>query len=288
MATKRFDECYARLAQHLFSHNDISIAEMESDPILGCAFITEFAPQSQFDILAAFMRENLDFADGILCLAGSGNNFKGQHRRNWVSLAGNIHLSLYLNPAQAIEKFNIGFSILPAVAVLQAIDACKGLRQKAAIKWVNDILIGDAKVAGVLTKTQVLGQKVTAVILGIGINIETQPGFVPDLVVPRADCLHSFVEQKNKCSQQIVLYNLLQMIAANYRRLLQGGYADLLDFYRRRSAIIGKRIVVLSDPVDAEPEKITEGIVLSIGENLELLLENHDTPIIHGRVALID
>lgn len=278
----------APLAEQIFKQEHIHTTEIASEAIWSCAFVTGFAPESQYEILANFTRENPEMNGGIICLAGSGQNFKGQHQRSWVSVPGNIHLSLLLNPSRTVENFNLGFSILPAVSVIQALDDCDELRGKAAIKWVNDVLIDGAKVAGVLTRTQVMGEKVTAVTLGIGINVETRPAFVPDPVVPRADCLHTFIDRKDKCNQQIILENLLQKIALNYRLLLEGGYTDLLEFYRRRSAIVGRRVIVLSDQVDKEPEQLSQGIVERIGDNLELFLQNQQAPIIRGRVALIN
>jgi len=284
-SVENFGTELAPLAQQIFAKKNIHTTTIDSDSVWGCAFVTEFAPQSQFDILADFMRANQKFTDGIICLAGSGENFKGQHQRSWVSIKGNIHLSLCLNPNRAVENFNLGFTILPAVSVIQAIDCCPALENRSAIKWVNDVLIDGAKVAGVLTKTQVQGEQLTAVVLGIGINVEARPEFVPDLVVPRAGCLQGFIAQRDICSPQFILEKLLNRLAANYRRLLAGGYTDLLNFYRHRSAIIGREIIVLSDPVDNEPEQIMAGIVERIGDNLELFLQNREVPVIRGRVA---
>ena len=47
----------------------------------------------------------------------------------------------------------------PSHAVVDALDAVPGLEGRARIKWVNDILIGDAKVAGILAYTQTLPTK---------------------------------------------------------------------------------------------------------------------------------
>ncbi|KAA3662352.1 MAG: biotin--[acetyl-CoA-carboxylase] ligase, partial [Calditrichaeota bacterium] len=223
---------------------------------------------------------------GIMCLAEGGKNFKGQRNRDWVTVPGNVHLSTYLNPAQKVEHFNLGFAILPVISILQAIDAFDGLHNKAAITWVNDVLIDEAKIAGALTQTQVSGDTVTSFISGIGVNIETKPPAVPDLVVANADCVNSFVSPYQKISQHAFLKEFLTKFSANYQHLLSGGYDDLLNVYRQRSALVGRKVTVLSDPLNDRSEKVTEGIVQSIGENLELFLENHNHPVIRGRVVL--
>lgn len=195
-------------------------------------------------------------------------------------------MSTYLNPAQKVGHFNLGFAILPVVSVLQAVDECSYVLSKAAIKWVNDVLIDGAKIAGALTQTQVSGETVTGVISGIGINVETKPPAVADLVVAQADCLNSYTQQGNEITLGEFLEKFLAKFSVNYKHILKGRYFDLLEIYRQRSAIVGRKITVLSDPINDRSKKVTEGIVRSIGENLELFLENHHQPVIRGRVVL--
>jgi BirA family transcriptional regulator, biotin operon repressor / biotin---[acetyl-CoA-carboxylase] ligase len=269
------------LIKRLFTSTHIMKAECEYIPICKYAFITEHAEQSQFSILMDILRDNNNFRDGILCLAGSGQNFKGYRNRKWESLQGNIHVSLFLNPDRSVKNFHTGFTILSAVSVVQTIDSMPGLAGKAAIKWVNDIMIDGAKVSGVLTQTQTQGEKVSGVFLGIGLNVRTTPTLQKDVFVPQATALCEYAD----CTEANVLYKLLENISSNYKILNDGGYDLLLKNYRQRSLIIGREITVHSDPVDGPPQVTARGKVLEIGENLELYLKGIPEPVTRGRIT---
>lgn len=269
------------LSRKLFQSAPLYATEMDSDPLWEYAFIVDHAPQSQFSILMDVLRNNNDFKDGILCLAGSGQNFRGYRNRKWVSLAGNIHISAFLNPNCPVDHFHTGFTILSAVSVVQTIDAIEGLKGKASIKWVNDILINEAKVSGVLTQTQTQGKNVTGVFLGIGLNVERTPKLEQDRFVPIATSL----SEHTTCSQGEVLKSLLKNISANYKTLINGGYSQILNIYRDRSIILGKEITVYSDPLDGPHQITAKGKVVKIGENLELYLEDQSDPVTKGRIT---
>jgi len=270
------------LIKRLFTSTNILKAECDYIPICKYAFITEHAEQSQFSILMDILRDDNNFRDGILCLAGSGQNFKGYRNRKWESLQGNIHLSLFLNPDRPVKNFHTGFTILSAVSVVQTIDSIPSLRDKASIKWVNDIMIDGAKVSGVLTQTQTQGDKVSGVLLGIGLNVRTTPTLQKDLFVPQATSLCEYAE----CTEANVLQKLLENISRNYKILNDGGYDILLDIYRRYSFIISREVSVYSDPVDGPPQMTAQGKVLEIGENLELYLKDFQEPITRGRIVI--
>jgi BirA family biotin operon repressor/biotin-[acetyl-CoA-carboxylase] ligase len=42
------------------------------------------------------------------------------------------------------------------------------------MKWVNDVMLGNKKIAGILTESECVGQRLT-VLLGIGVNIDSAP-----------------------------------------------------------------------------------------------------------------
>jgi biotin-(acetyl-CoA carboxylase) ligase len=201
-------------------------------------------------------------------------------------LEGNIHLSAFLAPGQKVDHFGVGFTILSAVSVVETIDFMEGLEKKASIKWVNDILIANAKVSGVLAHTQSQGEIVTSAVLGIGINVESTPHVERDPFVPGVASLRDFVPSSNKCNQRLVFNKLAPCLDRNYRLLLSGEYLRLLDFYRQRSQVIGREVSVYPDLGGVTSEELVSGRVISIGENLELYLEGVKTPVSKGRLVL--
>ena len=64
---------------------------------------------------------------------------------------------------------------LTAAAALAVVEALEDVQIKnAAIKWVNDIFIGDRKICGILAESVFVGGEYKAAIIGIGINITTE------------------------------------------------------------------------------------------------------------------
>lgn len=285
-ALSDLDEKTRSLAGRLFPDPGLLKSAFVKSNAWNYLFIVKHTTQSQFDILIELGREQHDLPGGILCLAESGKKFHGFRNRPWASLKGNIHLATFLAPGQKVPFFHVGFTILSAVSVVQTIDTLHGLQGRASIKWVNDILLENAKVSGVIAHTLTQGEAVTGAVLGIGMNVETTPTVKRDPFVPGVISLRDILPDATLCNQQIVFNRLIEMIEQNYRKLLDGRYHDLLDFYRKRSLIIGKNVVIHADPAEGEAgEEIIRGEVEAIGDNLELYLKGIPTPVTRGRLV---
>ena len=98
---------------------------------------------------------------------------RGRRGSQWVSPAGNLHTTLLLSepspPAQAAQ-----LSFVAALAVHDAVTACAPqLGPLLKVKWPNDLLVGQAKVAGILIEGE--SEPVFAVAIGIGVNCAAHP-----------------------------------------------------------------------------------------------------------------
>jgi BirA family biotin operon repressor/biotin-[acetyl-CoA-carboxylase] ligase len=251
-------------------------------------FIVKKAPSSHFDLLIQLSQQNVELPDGIICHAGSGQKFHGQRGRPWEAPEGNIHLSVYLAPKKKIKGFHIGFPVLAAVSLIDTLDALKGLEGRAKIKWVNDVLIDGAKVAGFLVHTLSSENTVLAAILGIGLNVEKTPRVKPDPFVPKVGSLRSFVQDPSISNRKNVLPLLLQCLDKNYRGMLEGKYKELLESYRKRSLVIDQSVKILSDIPGKGYKEIASGVVKDIGDNLELILKGEKKSVTKGRLILTD
>lgn len=251
------------------------------------AFFINSAPSSHFDLLVESSQSGFALPDGILCIAGSGRHFHGQRGRPWTAQEGNIHLSIYLSPGKKIDHYHAGFPVLSAVSIVQTIDTIEDLNGCAKIKWVNDVLIQGTKVAGFLVHTHSVQDRITAVILGIGLNVEKTPRLTPDVFVPEAGSLREFLPSLSIVTRKKILKNLLESLDKNYGLLLNGQYKKLLDFYRKRSLVIGREVQIFSDIPNKTQTTISSGTVEQIGDNLELWMEGQKNPVTDGRLVLI-
>ena len=127
------------------------------------------------DIVAAWARAGV--RGPALAVADEQTQGRGRSGRRWFTPPGSALAFSLLLPNEAINSTAaLGrASGLGALAVCEALEAVCGLQAK--IKWPNDVLLMGRKVAGVLAEAQWTGDRLTALMLGIGINIA--PSSVP-------------------------------------------------------------------------------------------------------------
>jgi len=107
--------------------------------------------------------------DLALVIANEQTAGRGRLGRRWYTAPGAaLAFSLILRPTETLYP-------IPRLTALGALAACEALgahyNLSAQIKWPNDVLLARRKVAGVLVEGKWVGGELTALILGIGINI---------------------------------------------------------------------------------------------------------------------
>lgn len=106
--------------------------------------------------------------DGTVVLAESQRAAHGRFDVPSVSPSGvNLYASVLLRPELAPSAVPI-FSFIAPLALTETLRA---LGVPAAVKWPNDVVIGERKVAGVKLDVGVSGERVTYVVIGVGINV---------------------------------------------------------------------------------------------------------------------
>ena len=243
---------------------------------------TKHSVVSQFDSLNNFVKIGLDVPDGILCHADSGQNFHGQENRTWEAKEGNIHLSVFLSPEISSEKMNNKFLTMGVTSVIESIDSLPGLKGKSMIKWPNDIYIENSKVAGILTRCFTTKYMMRAVVLGIGLNVETVPEISGDKFTPKAGCLKDYSESVDI---KTVFHELLDSLYTQYQLVKNNQIQKLHKMYITRSLLIGQNIAVYTE--DENTPKFI-GKVIGLGNDLELIFENNISPIRNGRIEILN
>ena len=272
-------------------HNTLFSAEasykfkMDDFEFWNYLFLVKDAAKSHFDLLVELNSQSLQLPDGIVCIAETGSGFHGFRKRNWSAQQGNLHISFYFKPKNNFENIHAGVLIASAVSIIETIDSIPGLAGLASTKWVNDILIDNSKVSGIITQTSSIGNKISGAMIGIGLNVMMNPIFEKDRFTPKAACLKDFTDSP-QCNIEFVLGKLLKNLARNIKMLNQKDYQQLFEKYCSRSAVIGKMADLYSDPVTGKDEIIYSGKIIGIKENLELMFENNPTPFRSGRLSL--
>ncbi|WP_141618404.1 biotin--[acetyl-CoA-carboxylase] ligase [Myxococcus sp. AB036A] len=102
---------------------------------------------------------------------------KGRRGRTWVSPPGlNLYFSAILRPGLPPQR-------APELTLVAAVALAESLRDagvEAAIKWPNDVHIDGLKVAGILTELSAEPERVHFVIVGVGVNLNSQAEHFPE------------------------------------------------------------------------------------------------------------
>ena len=98
---------------------------------------------------------------------------RGRRGRAWVAPEGNFYGTLTL-PCPDPEAASLR-SFVAALALNDALRAVMGEGPALALKWPNDVLLNDGKVAGILLESLTVGSRFWGVAVGIGVNLALAP-----------------------------------------------------------------------------------------------------------------
>lgn len=113
-------------------------------------------------------------AAGLCIVAERQTAGRGRHGRSWQSPSGNLYASLLLRPERPLAEM-ASLSLVVAVTLAEAIEAL-GCPIRPEVKWPNDVLLGGAKVAGILLEAASADRsRCDWLIVGIGVNVRTSP-----------------------------------------------------------------------------------------------------------------
>lgn len=118
----------------------------------------------------AFRRAAAGAKDRTVIVARRQTAGRGRHGREWLSAEGNLHFSILLRETRCDR------AIIP---LLVGLGICDALDVDAKIKWPNDIIVDDRKLAGILCES-----RQDVVVVGVGINVAFAP--LPTAIALRA------------------------------------------------------------------------------------------------------
>ncbi len=207
---------------------------------------------------------------GVLVLAEAQNRGRGRLNRLWVSPKGvNLYLSLLLRPYQPVREFPL-YSLATAVALVSAIRTGTGLT--AVVKWPNDILLGDKKVAGILLEASKKGGKVPYLVIGIGINVNWDLNEIPqELSATSLKIALGHLVDRNR-----LINDILVQMAEQYRILDAGKKEQIINSLSEICITLGKKVRVETPSQGSHPRQIFEGVAEAILEDGQLLLSMAD------------
>jgi BirA family transcriptional regulator, biotin operon repressor / biotin---[acetyl-CoA-carboxylase] ligase len=205
--------------------------------------------------------------EGAILVAEEQTAGRGRLGRQWASPPGAaLTFSVLLRP-RAIPHARLGWLALAAgIATATAVRALTGL--DARLKWPNDVLIGDRKLAGILAESAE-----DALVIGIGLNVSTDPGELP--AGPGGLPPTSLLAEGVPVERDVLLIEVLRSLGQWYKTLAQNPDTErtgLLRQYHKLSATLGHQV-----RVELPGGTVLTGLATGVGPDGQLLIEADGT-----------
>lgn len=190
---------------------------------------------------------------GTLVIAEKQRAGRGRDGRSWESETGGLYFTLLLAPKVPLP---LGGRILLGASLALARTLRNRYGVRARLKWPNDVLIGEKKVAGMLADTRTESDLISRCNLGIGVNVNNRPD-VPDSC-SLADMLGRSVTRKDLL---IAFLDELERTMDRYTR------EDLISEWKSLSCTIGRRVKI------ATPRGSVTGRAVDVDSTGALIVE---------------
>lgn len=200
--------------------------------------------------------------DGAVVVARSQTEGRGRHGRTWHSPKGGLYMSALVRPP--IDPGTLG--LVPLWTGLAVVRALEHFDVAAQVSWPNDVLIGPDKVAGVLSESATAGPDVDHVVLGVGVNVNTEA--LPD-DIPWTSLE---IQRGSPVDLTAVEEALLDALQTAYAGFLDDP-TGFLGEYRDRCRTLGRRVGVRTAAGNVR------GRATGIDEQGELVVETADGPV---------
>ncbi|HLF17200.1 MAG TPA: biotin--[acetyl-CoA-carboxylase] ligase [Candidatus Thermoplasmatota archaeon] len=206
-------------------------------------------------------------ADGTVVVAEEMTAGRGTHGRAWHAPKGGLYLSLVLRGVK--DPHLLTLALGNAVA-----DVLEVAGAEPRLKWVNDVWIGERKVAGILVEGESTGGNLDFLVAGIGINVNGDPTKFPADLRAVATTL----EKELGCESCVpdVEALLLETVESWVEKVRDGHEAEIVAAFRTRDLLKGRKVTV----EEAGPSPV-KGTAAGIDERGRLVVETAK-----GKVAL--
>ena len=221
----------------------------------------------EVDSTNSYGKKHIDeFEDKIAIITKRQTSGRGRLNRSWVDLGEeNLFLSIILKPS---ETFN---EIYPNLTQYLSVTLCKVIESygiQTQIKWPNDVLIDGKKIAGILSETVMQGQKLKGIVLGVGVNLNSNQEKID--AIPNKIATSLNIETQKAIDLKEFLNKLLTEFFEHYDEFLQSGFLQIKDDYIKRNCFLGKKLKVQVF------NHMESGLAKAVNDLGELVLEDNN------------
>lgn len=203
--------------------------------------------------------------EGVVAVADFQTAGRGRLGRAWVAPPGSsLLVSALLRPAVDPALVHL-VTMVGGLATADAVFLGAGF--SPSLKWPNDLVVGDRKLAGMLSEADLRGGDVQAVVVGIGLNVEWHE--LPEEIEATATACNLVAGRA--VDRADLLVRLLERLDARYGHLGEpGGPEATVGEYRQRCSTLGRRVRV------ERPDGASEGLARDVDDLGRLVVEGDD------------
>lgn len=195
--------------------------------------------------------------EGTVVIADAQSAGRGRIGKTWFSPPSvNLYLSVLLKPAIHLSEVRM-LTLIGSLAIADAIET-HGV--KAQVKWPNDVLVSDKKIAGVLAEVRLHDDRIDSLVLGMGINLNIDRPTMDRYLGDASAGATSFYEASGHLIDRTAFTTtLLERLEHYYLEFLAKGKSVVLEQWRAHS-FLGRRVRIREEDLDVE------GIALNLDD----------------------
>ena len=185
---------------------------------------------------------------------------RGKNNRKWFSPKGGLYFSILLKNNFSIQEI----SFFPLIVSLAVHNSLKEFNINTSIKWPNDILFNNKKLAGILLESKISKESLSTLVIGIGININSD--------LPSTEIEGKFISLKNSIeilpTNEKLLYNIINNFNTLTNNLNNNKILSILDQYKQNCILLNKKVLLTSNNLNKSV------LVLDINEDGSLKVKD--------------
>ena len=176
--------------------------------------------------------------EGTLVVTDYQQSGRGRLDRRWEAPTGSsLLMSVIFRPNLAAHQTQ-RLTMIYGLAAVDAIEAETGLR--VGLKWPNDLVFEEAKLGGILTEIELEGDRIGHAVVGMGLNVNLDPGQLPQDLLMTATSLSYILGRR--VARLPLVWALMKAIEVRYR-VLQAGHSPRLE-WAEQLVTLGQRVTV--------------------------------------------
>ncbi|MBE6488303.1 MAG: biotin--[acetyl-CoA-carboxylase] ligase [Methanosphaera stadtmanae] len=201
-----------------------------------------------------------DAPEGTVIVAEQQTAGRSRKRADWASPEGGIYMTIILKPEITLHEAS-KLTIVTGVALAKTLHDKFNL--DAGIKWPNDILMGSKKICGILTEAVTDFDKIKAILIGVGIDLNIDYEDIPDNLKDIVTTVKEETDEEYKRTE--ILKVFFKIFEEFYDEFKKGNFKYIISEWRRLSSTTGNRVKVYKDGKALEADAVgidTQGALI--------------------------